>query len=156
MPGVTVTLMIGDKNITTTTDKRGNYSFSGLGKGSYMVTPGKTGYTFSPGNKAVTVKGADVTGQDFTGRVMTYSISGTVRDCYGLGVSGVTVTLEIGRRVVTITTDSNGNYWFYVPNGNYLITPSNPYPSIYYVPANRSVTVDGADITGLDFDEFFT
>ena len=80
--GVRMTLS-GDKAGSTVTDSEGNYSFSGLGNGSYTVTPGKAGYTFSPENRAVTVNGADVTGQDFTGIPTTYSISGTVRDWYG-------------------------------------------------------------------------
>ena len=63
--GVTVTLS-GASSASTVTDASGNYSFSGLGSGNYTMTPSLTGYTFSPADLAVTVTGADVTGQNFT------------------------------------------------------------------------------------------
>lgn len=45
--GVTIALS-GGSNATTTTDANGNYRFTGLGSGTYNVTPGGPGYTFSP------------------------------------------------------------------------------------------------------------
>jgi hypothetical protein len=65
LPGVTVNLT-GAATSTATTDSSGNYSFSGLANGAYTITPGKTGYTFSPPSRSVNVNGADVTGQNFT------------------------------------------------------------------------------------------
>ena len=59
--GATVTLS-GTASATTTADPSGNYSFSGLDNGSYTVTPRKTGYTFTPTSRTVTVNGANVTG----------------------------------------------------------------------------------------------
>jgi hypothetical protein len=49
-----------------TADAGGNYTFSGLANGSYTVTPGKTGFTFSPTSQAATLNGANVTGLNFT------------------------------------------------------------------------------------------
>jgi len=66
LQGVTITLSDGASAVTTT-DALGNYSFTGLSNGSYTVTPGLAGYTFTPANRAVPVNGADVTGQNFTG-----------------------------------------------------------------------------------------
>lgn len=63
LQGVTVAL---SSTNTTTTDVNGSYSFTGLANGSYTVTPSKTGYTFSPVNKAVTISNADSTGNNFT------------------------------------------------------------------------------------------
>lgn len=63
---------------STTSDGNRNYSFTGLANGSYTITPGKTGYTFAPANKAVTVKNADLTGQSFTATfVGTHTITAT-------------------------------------------------------------------------------
>ena len=44
------------------------------------LTPSRSGYTFSPTSRAVTIGSANVSGQNFTGTstVSTYSISGTV------------------------------------------------------------------------------
>ena len=66
MDGVTISLS-GAGAGTATTSAYGTYSFSGLANGSYVVTPVKTDYTFSPLNISVTVNGANLTGQNFTG-----------------------------------------------------------------------------------------
>ena len=48
--GATVTLS-GAANATVTADASGNYQFSGLGNGSYTVTPSKAGFNFTPGHR---------------------------------------------------------------------------------------------------------
>lgn len=58
--GVTMTLS-GAKSATTTTDINGQYSFTGLANGTYMVKVGKSGYYFLPSSKTATISGADVT-----------------------------------------------------------------------------------------------
>ncbi len=63
--GATVTLS-GAAAATTTVDTRGNYEFSGLGNGTYMVTPANTGFAFTPTNQSLTVSGANVSGVNFT------------------------------------------------------------------------------------------
>jgi hypothetical protein len=67
LAGVTMTLS-GAASATVMTDTSGNYTFTELANGGYTVTPSKTGYTFTPTNRAVTISGANVTGQDFTGK----------------------------------------------------------------------------------------
>ena len=52
--GVVITLS-GDKSTSTTTDSSGNYSFAGLGNGSYTVTPSLAGYTFNPTSTTVSI-----------------------------------------------------------------------------------------------------
>lgn len=51
---------------TATTDSNGNYTLSELTAGTYTITPSKSGYTFSPASRTVSVA-PDATGQDFTG-----------------------------------------------------------------------------------------
>jgi hypothetical protein len=46
---------------TTTVTTSGTYSFAGVANGSYTVTPSKTGVTFSPTSRGVTVNGASAT-----------------------------------------------------------------------------------------------
>jgi subtilisin family serine protease len=73
--GVTVSTGAG----SATTNSSGAYTLSGLSNGTYTLTPSLGGYTFSPTSRSVTVNGANVTGQDFTGTgsgggdVQTYS-----------------------------------------------------------------------------------
>ncbi len=52
---------------TTTTNSSGAYSFTGLANGTYTITPSLTNYTFSPTSRSVSVSGANVSGQNFTG-----------------------------------------------------------------------------------------
>ena len=67
LSGVTATLTQGGATAATaTTDSSGNYTFSSLANGSYVVTPSKSSYIFSPTSITVTVNGANVTGQNFT------------------------------------------------------------------------------------------
>ena len=61
--GVTVSDNAGH---TTTTGSDGRYTLSGLAAGTYTLTPSKSGYTFSPPSRAVTVP-PDATGVDFVG-----------------------------------------------------------------------------------------
>jgi inhibitor of cysteine peptidase len=145
LSGVSMSLS-GTTNKVATTDANGDYTFSIVGNGSYTVTPSKTGYTFTPVNRSVTVNGADVTGQDFTGT--TYSISGKVTAA-GAPLSGVSMSLS-GTTNKVATTDANGDYTFtIVGNGSYTVTPSRA--GYTFTPVNRSVTVNGADVAGQDF-----
>ncbi len=66
---------------TLTADVNGNYSFASVSNGTYMVTPSKSGASFTPPNQSATVNGANVTGINFSGSTAgpaTYSISGTI------------------------------------------------------------------------------
>ncbi len=66
--GVTMNLT-GAATASTTTGTGGTYAFSGLGNGSYTVTPSLSGYTFSPTSTPVTISGANVTGINFVSSV---------------------------------------------------------------------------------------
>ncbi len=115
---VTLTLNTGG---TATSDGSGNYSFSGLSDNTtYIITPSKTGCTFSPTTWTVTIVGANLTGKDFT---CTYTVSGNVQTSGGAAMSGVTVTLSNGS---TTTTNGSGNYSFsgLAGTGTYTVTPT--------------------------------
>lgn len=79
----------------------------------------------------------------------TYAISGQIISG-GLGLAGIQVDL-IGDTSATRVTDDNGNYRFtWISDGNYAITPANVFYN--YAPAEQAVTVNGTDITGMDFN----
>jgi hypothetical protein len=65
LAGVTMNLT-GAATQSTTTDNSGNYSFSGLSKGVYKITPSLAGYIFAPPNITVNVAGVNVTGKSFS------------------------------------------------------------------------------------------
>ena len=142
----------GESSGTTTTDASGNYSFTGLANGSYTVTPSITGYTFTPVSQAVTVNSANSTANDFTATAnsgSTYSISGTITKSGGGALAGVIITLS-GAGSGTATTDESGNYTLSgLANGSYTITPS--LSGYTFSPANKAVTVNGANVTAINF-----
>ncbi|MDX9736006.1 MAG: choice-of-anchor J domain-containing protein, partial [Thermoanaerobaculia bacterium] len=51
---------------SATSDASGNFTLTGLAAGTYTVTPTKSGCTFSPTSRSVTVSSANVTGVNFT------------------------------------------------------------------------------------------
>jgi hypothetical protein len=70
---VTVSLS-GAATAQTTTSASGTYSFTGLAAGSYLVTPTKTGYSFSPASRSVTLA-ADSAGNDFAASALPSNVT---------------------------------------------------------------------------------
>jgi hypothetical protein len=139
--------LTGYSTTTVTADAAGNYIFTNLGIGSYTVAPSKTGFTFTPVSRPATVtkvNSANVTGVNFS--TVTYSISGAIS---GAGGPSATVNLT-GTSSATVTADASGNYTFTgLQNGSYTVTPNNSRFS--FAPTNRSVTLNSADVTGVNF-----
>jgi Domain of unknown function (DUF4082)/Bacterial Ig domain len=63
-PGATVTLS-GGTTVSTIADASGNFGFSNVYDGTYVVTPSNQGFAFTAGSKSVTLSGTDVTGIAF-------------------------------------------------------------------------------------------
>mgnify|MGYP001444608406 CR=1 FL=1 len=144
--GVTVRLR-GGASLNATTGSTGAFSFAGLADGAYTITPVKNGYVFSPARRSTNVKGADVTGQDFTGSPATYAVSGTVT-CCGSPLSGVTVKLT-GDSTGSAATGSDGAFSFTVPNGSYTLTPAKK--GYTFSPLSLAVKVSGSALSGRNF-----
>jgi hypothetical protein len=145
--GTTLTLS-GTASATATTNSSGVFTFSGLAKGSYAITPSHTGFTFSPTSLAETLSTANITGANFTSTATAnFTISGTITPTSG--GSGATVTLS-GAAAATATTSSSGTYTFTgLTNGNYTVTPT--LSGFAFTPANSAVTISGANKTNVNF-----
>ena len=61
----------GKSSASATADASGNYSFSNLANGGYVVTPSRSGYSFSPSLQSVTINGANATGVNFAASQQT-------------------------------------------------------------------------------------
>jgi fibronectin type 3 domain-containing protein len=124
--GTTVALS-GATSATTTTDSAGNYTFTGLANGTYVVTPSHTGYTFTPSAQSVTVNGANVTAVNFSAvpqvphsvllswNASTSTVSGY--NVYRSTVSGTQYAKLNSALVGLAYTDTsvlNGKTYFYV------------------------------------------
>ncbi|MGC1904042.1 MAG: Ig-like domain-containing protein [Candidatus Acidiferrum sp.] len=147
--GATV-ILSGAASATTTTNGSGAYTFSGLNAGTYAATPSHSGFTFSPTTQSVTITAANVTGINFTATAVTnptFSISGTITPSNG--GSGATILLS-GAAGATTTTSASGTYSFTgLANGNYTVTPNNS--GFTFTPGTQSVTISGANKTGVNF-----
>lgn len=151
LSGVTMTLS-GSNSGTVSTDVNGNYTFSGLATGSYIVTPVRSGYTFSPSSSARTLDGENIPGVNFTAKAdptPTYTIAGTIT-LSGTGLAGVAMTLSGTNGIAKTTTDAGGRYAFIGLTGSFIIEPSES--DYIFIPESSSGTITGADINGVNFE----
>jgi predicted phage tail protein len=124
-------------------------------------SPGANSYTVTNLNPATTyyfvVRAIDEHGnvdgnsEERSAATSSLAISGTIN--FGSGTFDappvVTITLS-GAANATTTRDTSGNYSFTgLANGSYSVTPS--MTGYTFTPASRSVTVDGADVTAINF-----
>ena len=97
---------------TGTTNADGEYSIDAESGGTATVTPSKTGYTFDPASRSVTLgANATITGIDFEGG-MNARITGRVT-AGGAGLSGATVSVsprDGGGKARTATTRNSGRF----------------------------------------------
>ena len=149
--GATVALS-GAVAMSTTASGSGGYSFTGLGNGTYTVTPSHQGYTFSPSTQLATVNGNDVSGINFTASAQTtptYTISGTITPASS--GSGATVILD-GAAGATTTANGSGMYSFSgLSNGTYTVSPNRS--GFVFSPTQKSVTLNGSNVAGVNFAE---
>ncbi len=137
-----VTVSDGTRSATTASD--GSYTLGGVPAGSYTLTPARSGYTFSPATRSLSVTTGNLSGQNFTAAPLTYTVSGRVTSA-GAGLSGVTVS--DGTR--SATTASDGSYTLGgVPAGSYTLTPARS--GYTFSPATRSLSVSG-NLSGQNF-----
>jgi len=140
--------LTGTASATTTADSSGNYTFSTLGDGSYIVHASNPGFNFSPARQSVTVQGSDVTAVNFTAASsLLTTISGTISPANN--ASGATVILS-GAVTATTTADASGNYTFIgLSSGAYTVTPSKS--GFNFSPASQNLNVSAADVRGVNF-----
>jgi hypothetical protein len=132
--------------ITVTTNSAGYFTFANVRAGTYTLRPEKSGLAFNPITRTITISGASVGNQNFTGSP-PYKISGRVATSSGVAMPGVAVTLS-GRG--SVTTNSAGYYTFTnVAAETYAVTPSQTGKS--FTPTAKSVTVTNADLAAVNF-----
>jgi hypothetical protein len=145
--GVTMSLS-GGASDTVTTDESGNYVFSGLAEGSYVVSPSSPGYSFSGDWAGILI--TDVTDTDFTATGPAYTISGYVQGRIG-GVPGAEMTLDTTPPLTVLTEGWGGYTTASVPNGIYTLTPSLPGSRAAFYPPEKTLTVADANLTDQNF-----
>ncbi|MCK9603543.1 MAG: carboxypeptidase regulatory-like domain-containing protein [Candidatus Omnitrophica bacterium] len=137
---VTIDIAGPSTHTTTQTNGFGVYKKMDLRYGVYTITPSKTGYTFDPPSRAITISAGNATDINFTMR--TGTISGILKKSNGLPVAGATVTFS--GVPTTANTDHRG--WYMMTdllNGNYTVTPSDTQGYLFS-PAVQNVTINNA------------
>ena len=94
---------VSNGSTSVVTNSSGVYTFTGVANGTYTLTPSLSGFTFSPATRSVSVSGANVTGQNFTGTAS--------------GGGGSTLTKGVPVTGLTATTGNSLNYTLSVPAG---------------------------------------
>lgn len=101
--GATLTLS-GAASASTTTDSSGNYSFSGLADGSYVVAPSAPGFAFTPSTESVTINGGSATA-NFTAITDPPPAQHSVTLTWSASTSGDVIGYNVYR-----STTSGGSY----------------------------------------------
>ena len=142
--GTTITLG-GAGSASTTADSSGDYTFANLVNGSYVVTPGKAGFSFNPLSQNVTVSGASVSGVNFAATATSFSISGSV------SAAGANATVSLtGATSASTTADGSGNYSFSnLGNGSYIVTPTKS--GYTFAPSSQNVAISGGSVSSINF-----
>jgi len=139
LAGVTASTNTGN---STTTDSNSNYSLTGLQQGTYILTPNKNGYAFSPLSRTFNIS-SNVTNMNFQGGV-TYSVSGRVTDELGNAITGAMILTDNGQSTLTY---GDGSFTFGVMTGSRTFTISKSG----YTFAAPTVLRVSANISGLNF-----
>ena len=142
IPGVVMTGLPGNPS----TDSTGHYAGTVNCGWSGRVTPSKACYTFSPVSRSYMNVTSYVIGQDYTGSLQTFTISGHVYDDGGVGISGVVMSGLPGNP----RTDRAGYYTAMVDCGwSGTVTPSKACHT--FSPVSRSYTNVTSDQANQDY-----
>ena len=104
MSGVLVS-MTGSSSQSLTTSTGGNYSFPGLIRGNYTITPTKTGYMFSPASQTFSALGSNQT-QNFTASIAQYTIAASAGTNGSISPSGSVNVIHGANQTFTITPNA--------------------------------------------------
>ncbi|WP_183362113.1 fibronectin type III domain-containing protein [Geomonas limicola] len=110
-----------------------------------MTAVNGTGLTSAYSNVASVSTPADPNAPD----TQIYTLTGRIT-ANGVGVVNVKVDLT-GSGTGSATTDSNGDYSFYVLSGSYTVQPDPQQTNYLFTPLSKTVTVAGASVSGQDF-----
>ncbi len=132
---------------TATTDAEGNYSHIVVEEWSGTATPSKTCYIFTPSSLPYTNVISDQSDQNYTGTMLTYTISGTISAAAPL--SGVVMDGLPG----SPTTDASGYYETTVDCAwSGTVTPT--MTRYVFSPSSRTYADLNSDQAGQDYEAY--
>ncbi len=129
-------------------DSNGNYTGTVDYNWSGTVTPAKAGYAFSPSSRTYASVTSDQPGQDYTVALLTYKITGYIKNGCNVPITGVLVSANNGGG--QSTTDSAGFYEISVSSfWSGTVTPSKL--NYTFSPNSMSYSNVQADVTGQNY-----
>ncbi len=139
-------------NLTTTVGNTKLVATSWDSNESYTATGNGTGYTTNTAAGVSSLSGgagwANLT-EDTTAS-SAGSWNATASSAPAVADWAIQVVALKPAASLSVTADSSGNFVFgNVPNGSYTVTPSSS--GITFTPSSQSVTVNGANVTGVNF-----
>lgn len=144
-----VTITVGQLNITTVTDRAGNYTLENVPPGTYSITYSKADHdVLVKENVVVTVNQTTTLDVTLQKTVPKGSISGSVKDIdSNTGLASVAIKSVSEGHVATFTTEADGSYTHNLPVGSYKVTFSKEgyIDSVY-----SNVVVTEGNITYLE------
>ncbi len=143
---------IGNIINTKQSSLTGDYSFSFLASGSYVVKPAKDGFTFTPVSQSVSLGTNDEKIIDFASQSSIGDIVLSVKDESNQPLSQVSISLVNAdtNYVKSGTTNTLGIAEFLdVPSDTYIITPS--FTGYTSSPLNKMVTLSNTDSLNVSF-----
>lgn len=149
-PGVKLTFSSSDGESEEITDTNGYYSHIVDFGWTGIVTPSKTGYTFTPSRQPYKDVNFNLSNQDYRATPNPLVISGRVTTAADEGVPDVTLIASGTNEIVTTTTDTNGDYKLTVHYGwSGTITPSKEWYK--FNPFSRTYNDISSDQTDEDY-----
>jgi hypothetical protein len=127
----------------TASDSNGNYYFSGLGPGTYYITPKTKKYSYTPSSYNVAISSSNAPNKDFTTADTSINIFGSIKENSSNSLGGVFVS--DGKGHSTLTHVNSGFFNFKnIETGDYKITPS--LPGYTFNPAYQTLSVSDNDV----------
>lgn len=140
-------MMFNPDNIQLVTDVDGSYIVGLPTAGMYSLEPQSMNTVFNPPVHVIDLNGQQ-TDVDFT--ATRIDIRGRIANADGIGLAGVSVTLDPGALMTTVS-GANGEYEFQgVADGAYTVAPL--LASYSFSPSSAAANVSGADVENVDFE----
>lgn len=140
-------------NVVNSAASAGVFRMSCVPPGTYRLTPSPNpfNYPFVPAYIDLQVVNADISNLDMV--ATTYNASGNITySTNGTPVTSIPISISSAGSSLYTTSDSNGNFRFTVPNGNYRIQPFELYfqPGTFN-PTYQDITVSGNNMSNVNF-----
>lgn len=138
------------------TDSAGQFLFSNLLNGRYVITPSLTGFSFNPTSATILVSNANAQNINFASSSINTIIVNTASTLIvngliaqnGDGLAGITVNVRstTGTLLQMVQSAANGTFRAFLPTtGTYILTPSSD--NFAFIPTTQTIRLTTTTLT---------